>query len=238
MTFRLRTLLVLTAILGAALLPAAARISENRSALAAVRRLGGAWTNVPTPPHVARWIPVSIARELWPRRRDCACEVDVRDERRQFYDSDFRDARSLAHLQILRVPGRGITDAAVAEIASLREITELGLGDTVITDEGLRMIATMTSLEWLALSSPRISDAGLEHIATLPRLKSLFISAPQVTDRAAAILARAKTLTYLKLESPKFTTVGGATFRRLAPSVDAWPRDVFPPQAGSLPTAF
>jgi uncharacterized membrane protein len=68
-----------------------------------------------------------------------------------------------------------ITDAAMQDIAKMKNVTRLSLENTKITDAGLRAIKAMPNLEYLNLTGTGVTDAGVRELATLKNLKKLYL---------------------------------------------------------------
>ena len=106
-------------------------------------------------------------------------------------------------------PGPGITDAAIAPISRLGNLTFLDLYETEISDAGLKAIDGLVKLEVLTL--PRnVSDAGLEHVQKLVKLRHLHPLAdfrdrhPQInlfSDHGLAYLRNLTEIEELELDS-------------------------------------
>jgi hypothetical protein len=55
----------------------------------------------------------------------------------------------------------GITDAGLAKIATLSNLSEILVGKTQITDAGLAKLTALTSLKKLGLRETKVTDAGI-----------------------------------------------------------------------------
>jgi len=78
-----------------------------------------------------------------------------------------------------------ITDKALADVATMKNLTRLHLENTKITDAGLTNIAKLSKLEYLNLYGTQVSDAGLQKLAKLKNLKKIFLWQTKVTDNGA-----------------------------------------------------
>ena len=58
-----------------------------------------------------------------------------------------------------------MTDAGLKELAGLKSLQTLDLGDTQVTDAGLKELAGLKSLQTLDLSDTKVTDAGLKELA-------------------------------------------------------------------------
>ena len=82
-------------------------------------------------------------------------------------------------LTIVSIGGTGFGDPGMKALASLRQLTKLGLNHDQVTDAGLAALANHPALESLMFSpqmTPRITDASLQTVATLKALKELQIN--------------------------------------------------------------
>ena len=69
------------------------------------------------------------------------------------------------------------------------DIVRLNLESTQITDASMAAIALMKNLTELDLSGCKVTDAGLEALANHPSLKQLWLTNSAVTDRSIEVLA-------------------------------------------------
>ncbi|MGI9240834.1 MAG: hypothetical protein ACR2RV_08535, partial [Verrucomicrobiales bacterium] len=96
-----------------------------------------------------------------------------------------------AQLAWLDVSKTQITDAGLADIAQLPNLTRLHLEKTGITDAGTPHLAKLGKLEYLNLYGTKVSDAGIAPLKELKGLKKLFLWQTGVTDKGAAELQSA-----------------------------------------------
>lgn len=87
---------------------------------------------------------------------------------------------------------RNITDAGLAYLKALPQLTRLDLGSCALTDTGLAHLKALTNLKILGLSyCNRITDAGLKHLRALPGLQKLDLQGcVKVTHGGVARLSR------------------------------------------------
>jgi hypothetical protein len=83
-----------------------------------------------------------------------------------------------------------VTDAMLARIAALEQVTALGLGGSrELTDDGLLHLARMPQLEYLNLSGCKLTDRGLEVLGRLPNLRTFEMTwQREITDAGVANL--------------------------------------------------
>jgi uncharacterized membrane protein len=96
-----------------------------------------------------------------------------------------------AHVLWLDVGRTRITDAGLASIAKLTNLTRLDLNHTAITDEGLTRLAPLTHLEALNLYGTAITDAGLDRLKPLTTLRAAHLWQTRVTPDGVARLRTA-----------------------------------------------
>jgi hypothetical protein len=82
--------------------------------------------------------------------------------------------------------GSVVTDAALKEIAPLKNIATLTLARSEVTDAGAKELARFKSLTGLSLAHTRITDAGLKELAALKGLKSLVLAGDAISETALA----------------------------------------------------
>lgn len=90
----------------------------------------------------------------------------------------------------LKLGSTQVTDAALKEVAKLKNLTKLHLEHTAITDQGLAQIKGLPHLEYLNIIDTKVGDAGLKNIAAMQGLRSIYVWQSAVTDSAVAQTAR------------------------------------------------
>src|SRR5262245_16413001 len=108
----------------------------------------------------------------------------------------------------LFLPRADVTDAALKELAGLKNLRRLDLSFTQVTDAGLKELAGLTGLQTLNLDGDRISDAGLKGLSELTGLQTLELNTTRVTNQGLKELARLKNLKTLDLGFTKVTDAG------------------------------
>jgi hypothetical protein len=102
-------------------------------------------------------------------------------------DNDLELLRPLAdQLLWLDASRTNITDAGLAAIGSLHNLTRLNLSYTEIVGDGLPALATLEKLERLNLVGTDVSDDALQALTTVRSLKQLFLFNSQVTQHGVA----------------------------------------------------
>jgi hypothetical protein len=111
-------------------------------------------------------------------------------------DADLAEAASLSDLRSLSLDGCHITDAGVRDIAKIRALECLYLYNCKdISDASLSSIGRLASLELLTISGcDRITGRSLGHLAGLKRLGTLSLCGSKITDEAVGYLESLKQL--------------------------------------------
>lgn len=110
--------------------------------------------------------------------------------------------------------GGQITDAVLAEIATIPGITALDLsGSKGLSEVGLRHLGDVGTLTRLDLNDTGTTDQTLEVLSGLPNLERLSLASTRVTDAGVAHLARCRRLRALNLI---WTRTGDGAIRALA----------------------
>jgi Leucine-rich repeat (LRR) protein len=132
-----------------------------------------------------------------------------------------------ARLEGLDLSSAGVTDAGLAQIKQLRQLTRLKLAayghpelnweffqdphPERLSDKGLEHVGTMTNLKELSVSGSGITDAGLAYLDRLEKLEDLGLGfLPNVKGPG---LEHLKGLTGLKRLNLKWTGVGDASMK-------------------------
>lgn len=84
-----------------------------------------------------------------------------------------------------------VTDAGLANLAGMKNLSRLHLENTKITDAGLDHLKGLANLEYLNLYGTQVTDAGIQKLAGLKNLKKLFVWQTKVTDAGAQKLIAA-----------------------------------------------
>jgi hypothetical protein len=84
-----------------------------------------------------------------------------------------------------------VSDADLARLRELKQLTELNLSGTGITDEGLYELRKLIELRTLDLSGTTIGDPGLDSLEDLTNLRSLNLKGTRITRKGLASLCKA-----------------------------------------------
>lgn len=93
------------------------------------------------------------------------------------------DLRGLGKLEMLGLGGDGVTDATLAGLERMPDLTTLILNESMITDAALGHLTELTALQKLDLHETRVSDNGLKHLTGLAKLRKLDLRNTRATDR-------------------------------------------------------
>jgi len=85
----------------------------------------------------------------------------------------------LKQLEELSVPGGGINDLSLANIARQTELRKLDLSQTKITDVGLSSLTPLTKLKSLNVSKTQVTAQGLQALAEMKSLEEIIVSQTQ-----------------------------------------------------------
>jgi internalin A len=121
-------------------------------------------------------------------------------------DADLAHLKGLRNLTSLGLNGQGITNSGLQYLRSLRALKELRLFNVTVTD--LQPLSLLASLESLGLWRTQVDDAGLAPIQNLRALKELVLRESQITDAGMSYLRGLKTLTMLELPGARITDKG------------------------------
>ena len=105
-------------------------------------------------------------------------------------DAGLQQLAELKSLHTLNLGNTRVADAGLKELAGLTKLTTLGLHNTRVTDAGLQQLAGLTNLTLLTLDGTQITDAGLQQLAGLTKLTRLFVRGTQITDAGVAYIGK------------------------------------------------
>ncbi|MGE0425846.1 MAG: tetratricopeptide repeat protein [Reyranellaceae bacterium] len=106
---------------------------------------------------------------------------------------------AVPHLQRLDLGLARITEAALADVATLSRLTELRLGFSRISPAGMAQIARLSTLQSLDITFGDPGDAGLAAIRDLKALGSLKVDGRSVTREGLASIAAMPALRELRI---------------------------------------
>lgn len=117
-----------------------------------------------------------------------------------------------------------ITDEHLAPLKGIhKRLYELNLRGTDVTDAGLAHLKDMPQLTRLHLEKTKITDKGLEHLQGLPGLEYLNVYGTEVTDGCVARLKDLKNLKKVYIWESKVTIAGVGELKKVLPKVEIIP---------------
>jgi uncharacterized membrane protein len=139
--------------------------------------------------------------------------VNVRDA---FDDAWLRRLLPVAaQVTWLDLSGTRVSDAGLATLGQLPNLTRLSLGNTAVSDAGLRHLAGLTRLEYLNLFDTRVSDGGLDALRTLGGLRVIYLWGTRVSPEGrAALQGSSRTLRVFGGAAPARTPPSDSSGRR------------------------
>ena len=123
-------------------------------------------------------------------------------------DADLANVKYLPELTALNLSNTNITDAGLVHFETLSQLKVLFLEDTKITGAEMGHLEGLTHLEDLSLTRCKVTSAGLEQIARLTQLRSLSLHGTNVANGSLVHLKRLLQLNQLYLGETGVTDVG------------------------------
>jgi len=119
---------------------------------------------------------------------------------KEFGDSGLAPLAPLADkISSLDLARTKVTDAGLAGLAGMKNLTELHLENTGIGDAGLDHVKGLTGLEYLNLYGTKVTDTGLAKLNGLTKLKSLYLWQSTVTKNGVAALKKSLAATHISI---------------------------------------
>jgi serine/threonine protein kinase/WD40 repeat protein/Leucine-rich repeat (LRR) protein len=123
-------------------------------------------------------------------------------------DASLAKLEGMTQLTHLDLNGTDVSDVGLNHLAGHAQLVALNLARTRITNGGLPKLTGLQNLDILYVYKTQASDAGLAHLAGLARLTSLDLGATRVTDAGLAHLQKLPMLAELQLNTPGVTNAG------------------------------
>ncbi len=123
-------------------------------------------------------------------------------------DAAIAPLATLIDLEWLALNGAPVTDDGIAHLARLSRLQRLWLDDTNISSSGLRHLSCLTVLKTLSLRGTGANNSGLEHIQGLHRLEILLASNTKIGDAGLVHLRGMHQLTALDVDHTDCTLSG------------------------------
>ena len=218
--FRLRTVLLLTAVVAIWLGWWLHSGRQQREAVAELRKAGaliyydfqsqGHDRPLYWPVWLVNWLGV-----------DCFADVGtVSFTAARVTDADLAQVNGFTSLQDLHLGGTQVTDAGLEHLKELTSLQLLWLEDMQVTDAGLEHVKGLTSLQSLFLKDTHVTDVGLEHLKNLTSLQGLYLEDTEVTDAGLEHLKDLTSLQELFLYNTQVTDAGVAELQKSLPNCD------------------
>lgn len=242
--FRLRTLLVLTALVACTAGTLGVRFKQARDQRIAVTellKLGATITyedgnrvqqNVPlgrlsqiAPTAKSTWMRTLLGDDFFSR----VTQLDLRESNyfgwstRKLIAKDPIDDGSLAHvanlpyLRVLVLSSDKVTDDGLQVLKGLSELEELEISRARITDDGVKFLGPLRALKKLHLVDAPLTDSVLNQITSYWRLEELDLSGSQITDDGLPLLHDMTSLRVLTCRNTRVTREGMNRLRDALP---------------------
>lgn len=125
--------------------------------------------------------------------------------RKHINDRDVQNLAGIRSLETLSLGDTAITDAGLGFLRTLPNLRELNLAGTKVRDAGMVTVGMISGLEVLLLGGTRIGDKGIVYLSRLTNLRRLGLAFTQVTDQGIAALSGLKRLEWINPYDTKIT---------------------------------
>jgi uncharacterized membrane protein len=104
-------------------------------------------------------------------------------------DAGFKKLASITPLFVtVDLSATKVTDQAVAQLATAKDLRLIRLAETGITDASIDTLLKLPALESINLYGTKVTDAGVSKLASMPNLKRLYLWQTAVTPEAVKAL--------------------------------------------------
>jgi Leucine-rich repeat (LRR) protein/beta-lactamase regulating signal transducer with metallopeptidase domain/tetratricopeptide (TPR) repeat protein len=124
-------------------------------------------------------------------------------------DADLAALKDVQQITRLDLSDSNVTDAGLARLEEMAGLQDLYLTRCLVTDAGVAHLKPLKNLRWLSLIETHVTDAGLTELTGLPALMSLDLSGTKVTDAGLVCLVKLKELRWLTLNDCRGITDEG-----------------------------
>ena len=132
-------------------------------------------------------------------------------------DRVLADFARMSKLRSLSLGGKGrVSGNGLAALASLTELTELGLDGGGIADDDLARLPPLPKLDHLSLAGSKITGPGLEALRRSPQLKMLELAGSPLDDAGSRFLADVTNVERLVLRRTRITDQALANVAKLS----------------------
>lgn len=205
--FRLRTLVILVALLSLLFGFVGKKLYEGRRQAAFVAEItrsgGGVTYKGKWGGRELTWLQEAFGNEYFGSIEVVRANVDGSQDIRSLVTR----LANLADLNCLSLSGE-ITDADIAHLGRLGKVGGLYLRFTNIGDAGLIHLKEHLQIRLLSLDGTRLTDRGLVHLRGMKQLQILSIADTQITDRGLIHLGDMETLMFLFLDGTQISDAG------------------------------
>jgi Leucine-rich repeat (LRR) protein len=224
MRYRLRTLLIVVAVICVWLALRLNAVRRQQAAVAAIQRLGGTVyyahqitedrlgrlvAEPDKPPPFPTWLR-PMAEPLFP---PAVASVSLRDT--PTTNRDLEILRFLPHVQRLDLANTAVTDDGLAIVGRLRELESLSVRGPAISDRGVEHLKNLR-LTHLSLWKTSVTDVGVRHLRRMTTLRWLLLDETQITDAALEDVGELTNLDdWLGLTDNQLTDAGLPHLRKL-----------------------
>jgi Leucine-rich repeat (LRR) protein len=137
-------------------------------------------------------------------------------------DTGLSHLNGLTNLNHLYLDDTAITDAGLAHLKGLTNLNHLYLENTAITNTGLVYLKGLTNLKCLSLDDTAISDSGLEHLKGLTNLNHLHLRNSALSGNGLEHLKGLTQLSQLNLRGTKVTYDGVVVLQKALPNCEIY----------------
>lgn len=133
-------------------------------------------------------------------------------------DAGLAHLRTLRDLTTLYLYRTGVRGSGLAHLMDLPKLEAISLDYTELQDSGTKHLGNMSSLKWAALSNTRLTDASMPDIARASALETLTLRNTEITDDGLKHLEQLHHLGSLDVSGTKVTADGVADFKQALPN--------------------
>ncbi len=224
--FRIRSLLLITALIGGVLAIYIHRVQRQRQTVSWVSDLGGSvkydyqkdsidHANVFNPRATEPgpgWLRQAVGKEFF---QDVVM-IDLAGK--PVTDTDLEELKKLPKLENLNLSNTRVTSAGLVHLAELKNLKWLSLWNTQVDDDGLQHLARLTKLQSLLLDGTKVTDSGLKHLEGLKELDEwLGLVGTGVTDWGLVHLRGLTKLRQVNVRQTKVTAAGAKDLKKYLP---------------------
>jgi hypothetical protein len=144
----------------------------------------------------------------------------------QVTDAGLANIKSLDNVSTLNVSKTGVGGTGLAEIAGWTKLTSLDLSETKVDDDALAHLSKLTNLNSLTLDGCSLSGVGLGNLKDLAELQSLRLDKTKVDDAGLAKLPPLPKLKNLRLNDTQITDTSIEHLKKFPALQELWVKNV------------